>query len=138
MKTRIDNVHPCLIAKMKFLQNERAVTKFFKTYHKQQHGKKIGATSFAIIYFIGLINLYNNADETQQKNIRDLVLYICKGYMPFLMRENIWLKRLILRQCPHATFPSCFSFVEHVFPTTVTKTMQLHVLPHLKSVVIPY
>jgi hypothetical protein len=35
--------------------------------------------------FLGSINLYNNVGETQQKFIGDLVLYICKGYMPPLM-----------------------------------------------------
>jgi len=138
MRTCVDIVHPRLLAKMKFVLNERAVTKFFKTYHKQQYGKKkVVATCFVITSFFGSINLYNNVNETQQKFIRDLVLYICKGYMPFLMCENIWLRRLVLRQCPYITFPSCFSFVEHVFLTTITKTMELHVLPHLKSTIIP-
>jgi hypothetical protein len=69
-------------------------------------------TGFAITFFFGSINLYNNVDETQQKFIRDLVLYICKGYMPPLMCENIWPKRLILRQCFCVAFPFCFFLVE--------------------------
>ncbi len=52
------------------------------------------------------------------------------------MCENIWLRRLVLRQCPRVAFLSCFSFVEHVFPAQVTKTMELHVLPHLKLISI--
>jgi hypothetical protein len=139
MRTRVDNVHPRLLVKMKFVLIKRAVTKFFKTNHIRQHGKKmVGVTSFAITSFIRSINLYNNVNETQQKCIRNLVLYICKGYMPLLMCENIWLRRLVLCQYPRATFPSYFSLVKQVFPTTVTKTMELHVLPHLKSIVIRY
>jgi hypothetical protein len=29
-----------------------------------------------------------------------LVFYICKGYWVFSTTKNIWLKRLILHQCP--------------------------------------
>jgi hypothetical protein len=55
-----------------------------------------------------------------------------------LMKHNIWPKRLILRQCFRVAFPSCSYLVEQMLPTTITKTMELHVLPHLKLAIIPY
>jgi hypothetical protein len=54
--------------------------------------------------------------------------------MPLSSCENIWLRKLVLHQCPHVifTFHSCL--VEQVLHAMVTKTMNLHVLPHLKSI----
>jgi hypothetical protein len=53
MRTHV-NVHPRLLAKMKFVLNERVVIVFFKTYHKRQHRKKkVGVTNFAITFFWG-------------------------------------------------------------------------------------
>jgi hypothetical protein len=43
-----------------------------------------------------------------------------------------------LCQCPRVVFPSCFSLVKQVLSTMVTKTMELHVLPHLKSIAIVF
>jgi hypothetical protein len=40
MKTHIDNVHPHLVAKRKFVLNEKTIVNFFGTYHSWQHGKK--------------------------------------------------------------------------------------------------
>jgi hypothetical protein len=77
MKTHVDNVHPCLFAKRKFVLSERAMAMRSKTYHNWQHGKKkVGATSYAIIYFLGSTHLYKNANEAQQRFIENLVLYI--------------------------------------------------------------
>jgi hypothetical protein len=94
MKTHDDNVHLHLVAKRKYVLSEKVVVKLSKIYHNQQHGnKKVGATDFTIISFLGSTNLYKNVDETQQRFIEDLMLYICKGYMFFSTCENIWLRR---------------------------------------------
>jgi hypothetical protein len=39
-------------------------------------------------------------DQTYRMFIEDLVFYICKGYWVFSTTKNIWLKRLVLHQCP--------------------------------------
>ncbi len=97
MKTHVDNVHPCSLIKRKFILNETIVAKLFETDHSQQHRKKrVRAIRTTIISFFGSTNPYKNADAAQQRFIKDLVLYIYKGYMPISTCKNIWLKRLIL------------------------------------------
>jgi hypothetical protein len=78
----------------------------------------VGPISFTIIVlFLGSTNLYKNDDEATKIYSKNCVLYV--------------LCKLILHQCPRIVFPSCSSIVEHVFLAMVTKTMELHVLPHL-------
>jgi hypothetical protein len=48
--------------------------------------------------------------------------------------ENIWLKKLVLHQCPHVLFPSHSQLVEEVFHAMITKSMDIHVLQKLASV----
>jgi hypothetical protein len=68
--------------------------------------------------------------------IKDLALYICKGYQVFSTTKNVWLKRLVLCQCPQVSFLSQIVFVDDVFPTMVKKTLDFHVLPNLASTTI--
>ncbi len=97
MRTHVDNVHPHLLTKRKSILNERVVVKLFGTNHNWQHGnKKVGAIGIASTSFFGSTNPCKNTNETQQRFIKDLVLYSCKSYRPFSTCKNIWLKRLIL------------------------------------------
>jgi len=48
-----------------------------------------------ITTFFASINLYKHGDEAQQWFLKDLVLYIYKGYKPLSTCENIWLQRLV-------------------------------------------
>jgi hypothetical protein len=96
------------------------------------------ATWSTIIAYFGSTNLYKNGDEAQQMFLEDLVLCIRKGYMPLLSCKNIWLHILILHQCSHVVFLFHPSFVEQIFLTRVTKTMNLHVLPNLESTTIVF
>jgi hypothetical protein len=72
-------------------------------------------------------------NDAQQQFFKDLVLYICKGYMALSSCENVWLQRLVLQQCPHVIFPSHSNLVEKVLFGMVQKTMNLHVLLYLNS-----
>jgi hypothetical protein len=113
MKTHVDNVHLHLISKRNSILSERALAKFFEIDHKRQHGKKrVWAIGSTIISFFGSTNLYKNVNETQQRFIENLVLYICKGYKPLSTCENIWLRRLISCECPRIIFLSCSFLVE--------------------------
>jgi len=113
MRKHVDNDHFHLLAKRKFVLSEKAIVKLFEIDHNQQYGKKrIGATDPAITSFFWSTNPYKNVNEAQQRFIEDLVLYICKGYTPLSTCENIWLRRLILRQCPHIVFLSHFFLVK--------------------------
>lgn len=67
--------------------------------------KKVdGPFSFVITKYFGSTNLYKNNDEVWQIFIKDLVLYICKGYRAFSTIKNFWLRRLVLHQCPLVSF----------------------------------
>jgi hypothetical protein len=113
MRTHIDNVHPHLLIKRKSILNERVVVKLFEIDHSWQHGKKkVGAIGIASTSFLGSTNPYKNANEAQQRFIEDLVLYMCKSYKPLSTCKNIWLRKLVLHQCPYVVFPFCSSFVK--------------------------
>jgi hypothetical protein len=45
---------------------------------------------------------------------------------------------LVLSQCPYVLFPFWSQLVEEVFPAMVTKSMDIHVLLKLTSVVIVF
>jgi len=71
--------------------------------------------------------------EPQQKILKDLVLYIYKGYMVLSTCENIWLQRLVL--C-HVLFPSHLQLMEEMIHAMVTNCIDMLVLPKLTSVAI--
>jgi hypothetical protein len=54
--------------------------------------------SCAITTFFVAKNPYKKIDDAQQKFLKDLVLYIYKGYKPLASCENIWLRRLVLHR----------------------------------------
>ncbi len=41
--------------------------------------------------------------------------YMQRLHMPLSSCENIWLQRLVLHQCPHIVFPSCFALMERIY-----------------------
>jgi hypothetical protein len=48
--------------------------------------------------------------------------------------KNIWLDKLVLRHCPRVNFPFQSNPIEHVLPTMVQKTMDLHVQPSFVTI----
>ncbi|KAJ7552447.1 hypothetical protein O6H91_06G055400 [Diphasiastrum complanatum] len=92
-------------------------------------------SSSAITSFYGSSTPYKKEDDQQQCFLEDLVLYIVKGYRPLSSVENIWLRRLILRQCNRLVFPSRHQLVEEAISQMVAKTLERYVLPLLASCV---
>jgi hypothetical protein len=73
--------------------------------HNNIGRKKVdGPFGFVIAKYFGSTNPYKNNDGVWQIFIKDLMLYICKGYKAFSTIKNICLKRLILHQCPLVSF----------------------------------
>jgi hypothetical protein len=108
-------------------------------YHTQQAAKKkVRVTGSVVTNFFGSSNPYKQHNEQQQKFLKDLVLYICKGYKALSICDNIWLRRLVLDLCPCVLFPFWSQLVEEVLPTMVTKSMDIHVLQKLASPVIVF
>ncbi len=60
--------------------------------------------------------------------------YMQRLHMPLSTCENIWLQRLVLHQCPHIAFPSCFALMEKKILAMGKETMDLHVLPNFAYV----
>jgi len=57
-------------------------------------------SSYAITTYFGSTNPYQKIGEAQQMFYEDLVFYICIAYQPISTIENIWLKKLVICQCP--------------------------------------
>jgi hypothetical protein len=57
-----------------------------------------------------------------------------RGIMPFPLVKIFGYEGWSYDNVFHVIFPSCFALVEAVFPTMVTKTMKLHLFPHLIEV----
>ncbi len=75
--------------------------KLFELDNSWQHMKrKAMLTSFAIIVSFGSINLYKNGDETWQRFLENLVLYIYKDYKPLLTCKNMWLMQVTIASIP--------------------------------------
>ncbi len=85
----------CLQLKKKKKTNN-IVANAFEINHNHQLGKKM-ATLFGstITTFFGSINPYKHGDEARQWFLKDLVLYIYKGYKPLSTCERIQLQRLV-------------------------------------------
>ncbi len=112
MKTQVDFAHPRLFAQRKL------VLKFFineAISNWQLRKKRFGPSGRAITSFFGATNLYKKGDDAYQNFFEDLMLYICKGYKPFSTCENMWLQKLVLRQCPCVVLPFHFAWWNNWF-----------------------
>jgi hypothetical protein len=89
----------------------------------------------SIVDFFNFGVLYKNSNPIQELFLEDLILYIIKGYQPFISIKNVWLKRLVLHQCGQVTFPSRQQLGNEVIPSMVNKTMEHHVLPTLANAI---
>lgn len=58
----------------------------------------------SIVNFFNSRMPYKNSDLAQELFFEDLILYITQGYQPLSSTKNVWLKRLVFRQCGQATF----------------------------------
>jgi len=94
------------------------------------------AIAASIFNFFSFIMPYKNSNLAQELFFEDLILYIIQGYQPLSSTENVWLRRLALRQCGPITFPSKQQFSNKVIPSMVNKTMEHHVFPTLVDATI--
>ncbi len=46
-----------------------------------------------------ITNFFSKSNQTQPDFLKDLMLYIVKGYHPLSFIENPWLRGLVLCQC---------------------------------------
>lgn len=72
------------------------------------------------------------SDLVQMRFIKDLVLLITKGYMPYLMFK-IFGCLFVMCQCDRVRFPSCKRFVWEHIPNMLVKVMEMHVPPTITT-----
>lgn len=75
------------------------------------------------------------SDPAQERLLEDLVLYVAKGCHPMSMVDNIWLRRLVMRQCGRVNFPAGRQLADDVIPRMVSQTMEKYILPALAGCV---
>lgn len=75
------------------------------------------------------------SDPAQERLLEDLVLYVAKGCHPMSMVDNIWLRRLVMRQCGRVNFPAGRQLADEVIPRMVSQTMEKYILPVLAGCV---
>jgi hypothetical protein len=91
MKTHVDSTHFGLIAKRNLKLIEKFVAKDFEANHIRENWKKrSGPSGPKITYFFVATNPYKHNDETQQRFLENLVMYICKTYQPFSHNTKMW------------------------------------------------
>jgi hypothetical protein len=56
----------------------------------QSRKKRTGPSDRAIIAFLVATKPFKKCDEQQKHFLEDLLLYICKGYMPLSTGKNVW------------------------------------------------
>jgi hypothetical protein len=72
---------------------------------------------------------YKNSNLDQELFLDDLIMNIIKGFRPLSSIENVWIRRLVLRQCGRVTFYNKRQFNSEVILSMVGKTMECHALP---------
>ncbi len=72
------------------------MAKLIVAHAQQSRKKRTSSFNCAIIEVFSATNLYKKNKEHQHQFLKDLVLYMCKGYKPLSNHENIWLQRLVL------------------------------------------
>jgi hypothetical protein len=80
MKTRVDSIHPWLLAQRESQLAEKATMGSDAGHELQQGKKKTRPFSSIITTYFGSTNPFKKINEAQQMFIEDLVLYICKVY----------------------------------------------------------
>jgi hypothetical protein len=65
----------------------------------QSAKKRKKPTIGLIAHFFNIGILYRKIDHVQEQFLKELILYITKGYYSFNSIKNIWLRRLFLHLC---------------------------------------
>jgi hypothetical protein len=73
---------------LKQYNTQRAITTSTIVIHQtSKKWKKLSTTS--IVDFFNFVVPYKNSDPTQELFLKDLILYIIKGYQPLNSTENV-------------------------------------------------
>ncbi len=85
---------------------------------------KINPTPCMIASFFSYIVFNSKHDPHHTQFEKDLVLFIIEKLVPFFFIESLFLKRLILRQNLHASFPSRHQLMNDIFLRLTKKTKE--------------
>jgi hypothetical protein len=88
MTVHVQTAHTRVFVQRKLQFSEKVVE--LAIHVRKSRNKRKSSFAYVITTFFSATNPYKKIDE-QQQFLEDLVLYICKGYMPLSTCENIWL-----------------------------------------------
>jgi len=96
--------------------------KFIGFKDKRLAKQKCVPTPSNIASFFGCTIPYSKNDPHQIQFEKNLVLFIAKKLIPLSFVESPFLRRLLLKQNPHVSFPSMHQLMNEILPRLVEKT----------------
>lgn len=127
MKRHVHAEHPQAFNRYKALRSSSEPSLITP---RQPSKKRSGSFPGSLAYVYGGSNPQKE-DEQHQQFLEDLALYTVKAHQLLSSVENVWLRRLLLSQCPRILFPSRLEFLDDVIPKLVSKTLEKYVVPSL-------
>lgn len=127
MKRHVHAEHPQAFSRYKALRSSSEPS---LVTPRQPSKKRPGSFPGSLAYVYGGSNPQKE-DEQHQQFLEDLALYIVKAHQPLSSVESIWLRRLLLSQCPRILFPSRLELLDDAIPKLVAKTLEKYVVPSL-------
>jgi hypothetical protein len=103
MKNHIDNEHGAMVFNYKSHCIEEA--EFVGPKHEKNKKHK-GVAPSTITKYFGTQQPYKNSYPMQIRFIKNLVLFVAKGYEILFIVECFWFHRLVMRQNGKVRFPT--------------------------------
>lgn len=132
MKKHVAQEHGEIFTKYKATRKPNVLT---RAEGQQPRRMKKDPSPSLLTDFISNQSSGKKADPAQERLLEDLVLYVAKGCHPMSMVDNIWLRRLVMRQCGRVNFPAGRQLADEVIPRMVSQTMEKYILPVLTGCV---
>lgn len=133
MKKHVAQEHGDIFTKYKATRKPSVLTRTEGQHPRRM--KKDPSPSLLTDFISNNQSSSKKSDPAQERLLEDLVLYVAKGCHPMSMVDNIWLRRLIMRQCSRVNFPAGRQLADEVVPRMVSQTMEKYVLPVLAGCV---
>jgi hypothetical protein len=128
MKKHVAQEHGDIFTKYKATRKPNVLTRSEGPHPRRM---KKDASPSLLTDFMSNQGSGKKSDPAQERLLEDLVLYVAKGCHPVSMIDNIWLRRLVMRQCGRVSFPAGRQLADEVIPRMVSQTMEKYILPAL-------
>ncbi|KAG0556897.1 hypothetical protein KC19_11G087000 [Ceratodon purpureus] len=132
MKKHVAQEHGDIFTKYKATRKPNVLT---RSEGQQPRRMKKDPSPLLLTDFMSNPSPGKKSDPAQERLLEDLVLYVAKGCHPMSMVDNVWLRRLVMRQCGRVNFPAGRQLADEVIPRMVSQTMEKYILPALAGCV---